>query len=70
VAPVQIDLLSSLDGIASFDEVWERRIDAHHGDVPAHYLSAEDLIRAKEAAGRAQDRAAVETLRQVGRNSD
>jgi hypothetical protein len=63
VPPVRIDLLSSLDGIPSFEEAWTRRVDAAYGPVPAHYLGLEDLIAAKEAADRPQDRADVAALR-------
>ncbi|NOT32019.1 MAG: hypothetical protein HOP15_16355 [Planctomycetes bacterium] len=62
VAPVRIDLLTSLDGVSSFDEAWDRRVDAGYGPVAAHYLGLEDLIAAKEAAGRPQDRADVASL--------
>lgn len=63
VPPVRIDLLASLDGLPSFDEAWDRRVDASYGPVPAHYLGFEDLLAAKEAAGRPQDRADIESLR-------
>src|SRR4051794_8589939 len=39
VAPVRIDLLTRLDGIHSFAEVWKRRVDAKYGAVDAHYIS-------------------------------
>lgn len=65
VAPVRIDLLASLDGVASFAEAWQRRIDAAYGPVPAHYLGLDDLIAAKEAADRPQDRVDVAALRKA-----
>ena len=63
VPPVRIDLLASLDGIRSFGEAWDRRVDGSYGPVPAHYLGFEDLLAAKEAAGRPQDRADIASLR-------
>jgi len=62
VAPVRIDLLSSLAGIPSFETAWANRVDAFYGDVRAHYLSLDDLIRAKTASGRDQDRADLRSL--------
>ncbi len=38
VAPVRIDLLSSLAGERAFRTAWKRRVDARFGSVPAHYL--------------------------------
>jgi predicted nucleotidyltransferase len=65
VAPIRIDLIKSLPGIASFEEAWQRRIDADYGTTPAHYLSLDDLIVAKEHAGREQDLADLRHLRRV-----
>jgi hypothetical protein len=66
VAPVRIDLLKSVSG-TTFQTGWKRRAKARFGAAPAWFLSLEDLIRAKQAAGRAQDRADVEMLRRVQR---
>jgi predicted nucleotidyltransferase len=65
VAPVRIDLLSKIPGCPSFEAAWKNRVTASFGAVRAHYLGLEDLIRAKEAAGRDQDRADVRVLRRV-----
>lgn len=65
VAPVRIDLLSSMAGCPSFDAAWERRIEARFGTVKTYYVGLDDLIRAKEAAGRIQDRADVRVLSRV-----
>ena len=63
VAPVRIDLLSEIAGFPDFASVWRRRIEARFGSEPAHYLGIEDLISAKKAAGRPQDRADLRVLR-------
>jgi predicted nucleotidyltransferase len=63
VAPTRIDLLCKLSGIPEFHAAWESRTDAKFGDVDAHYLSLDDLIREKESAGRDQDRADLRSLR-------
>lgn len=69
VAPVRIDLLSAMPGCPSFEAVWKTRVEARFGAVKANYLSLDDLIRAKEAAGRAQDRADVRVLRRAKRHT-
>lgn len=65
VAPIRIDLLAKIPGFPDFEAAWKNRIDAQFGTVDAHYLGLDDLIRAKEAAGRAQDRADVRVLRRA-----
>ena len=65
VAPVRIDLLPEIAGFSNFAEAWEGRVDARFGAVPTHYLGLDALIRAKEAAGRPQDRADVRVLRRA-----
>jgi hypothetical protein len=65
VAPIRIDLHAGLDGLDHFDHAWSRRIDAPFGTVSTHYLSLEDLVRVKEAAGREQDRADLAVLRKI-----
>lgn len=59
VAPIRIDVLSEIPGLRSFKEAWKHRVDARFASVTTHYLGLDDLIRAKEATGRAQDRADV-----------
>jgi predicted nucleotidyltransferase len=62
VAPTRIDLLSRVSGIDDFAAAWERRIAASFSDVPAYYISLEDLIQAKISAGRDQDKADLRSL--------
>lgn len=62
VAPVRIDLLSSLAGIEGFEQAWRQREAARYGSVDTHYISLDDLISAKQSAGRDQDRADLEQL--------
>ena len=63
--PVMVDILPEISGV-DFDRAWRRRvmetIDAETG-LRVPFISAADLIAAKEAAGRAQDLADVEALR-------
>ena len=65
VAPSRIDLISRLAGNQDFQAAWDSRVDAKFGEVDAHYLSLDDLIREKESAGRDQDRADLRSLRRV-----
>jgi Nucleotidyl transferase of unknown function (DUF2204) len=65
VAPIRIDLLPEIPGFPGFEVAWKNRVKARFGSVAACYLGLDDLIRAKEAAGRAQDRADVRVLRRV-----
>lgn len=63
--PVMVDILPEIAGV-DFDKAWRRRvvetIDAETG-LQVSFISADDLIATKEAAGRAQDLADVEALR-------
>jgi hypothetical protein len=68
VAPVRIDLLLKLTDRDEPDKLWERRIHGVLGETPAFYLSREDLIRAKEAANRPQDRADLRRLKRLDRH--
>jgi predicted nucleotidyltransferase len=67
VAPTRIDLMSRLDGVEDFESAWTKRIDAEFGDVPAHFLSLEELIQSKTSAGRDQDKADLRALRRASR---
>ncbi len=55
VPPVRIDLLTQMDGPKNFAVAWKRKVNAPMGDSSAFFLSREDLIVAKLAAGRPQD---------------
>jgi hypothetical protein len=66
--PVAIDILPAVDGL-DFDTAWSRRveglIDQATGDT-ANFLSREDLIASKLAAGRPRDLLDVEDIREAG----
>ncbi|HUJ51331.1 MAG TPA: nucleotidyl transferase AbiEii/AbiGii toxin family protein [Bryobacteraceae bacterium] len=65
--PIAIDILPHIDGV-DFDRAWERRIsnviDTQTG-LAAYFISKEDLIASKLAAGRTRDLADVEEIRQA-----
>jgi len=64
VQPGRVDILQGIAGVP-FDEAWERRVEKLiDGQTPAHVISREHLIQNKLAAGRYQDLADVEKLRE------
>jgi hypothetical protein len=54
VAPNRIDIMMDVPGI-EFETAWNNRIQSQYGDIPIFILSLNDLIAAKEEAGRDQD---------------
>ncbi len=69
VAPVRIDLVSEVPGCPNFAAAWRRCVGARFGSVKAYYLGLDDLIRAKEATGRDQDKVDVRVLRRAKRHA-
>ena len=64
VEPDRIDILQGIAGV-TFDEAWPSRVETLlDKDTPAHVISREHLIQNKLAAGRHQDLADVEKLRE------
>lgn len=65
--PVAVDILPAIDGV-DFDTAWAHRvegiIDQATGDT-AYFISKEDLIVSKLAAGRARDLLDVEDIREA-----
>lgn len=68
-APVGVDVLTLIPGV-DFEAAWLHRvevvIDAKLG-LKAFFISAEDLVTAKLAAGRPQDLADVDAIRRAQR---
>lgn len=54
VPPVRVDVFMGIPGVV-FAEAWPRRMTTDFDGLPVHFISREDLIAAKRAAGRAQD---------------
>ena len=62
--PVGVDILTAIPGI-EFDVAWPRRVEDVFDvetSLRANYISRDDLLAAKRAAGRRQDLADVEAI--------
>lgn len=68
--PHGIDLLPTIPGV-EFDAAWQRRVEVEidkASGLRANFISADDLIAAKLAAGRPQDIADAEAIRKARRS--
>ncbi|MCB0026387.1 MAG: nucleotidyltransferase [Anaerolineales bacterium] len=63
VPPIRVDILMGIDGV-EFASAWERRANIPFDDLSVSFISREDLIRAKLAAGRPQDLLDAKSLSQ------
>ena len=54
IEPNRIDFLMSIERLR-FETAWDRRVVSSYGGVRIYLLGRQDLIRAKQAAGRPQD---------------
>jgi len=61
VAPVRIDIITSLSGV-SWDEVQSGRTTAEFGDQTVYYLGRQQLVLNKRAVGRKKDIADLEAI--------
>ena len=62
VQPNRIDLLTSITGV-SFEAIWIGRTPGTLDGVPVQFIGREELIKNKEATGRAKDLGDVDELR-------
>ncbi len=66
-APIGVDVLTKIPGI-EFDAAWQRRVEDvvdEKTGLKATFISAEDLIVSKEAAGRLQDLADADAVKKA-----
>jgi len=54
VPPVRVDVLMGIPGI-QFEECWNRRVEVDFNGLKVIFISKQDLIASKRAAGRPQD---------------
>ena len=55
VAPVRIDLLTSISGV-TFDEAWPARVEVERDGLMIPFIGVDAFLRNKDASGRDQDR--------------
>jgi hypothetical protein len=68
--PVMVDIMPKITGV-EFDEAWSRRVDVQIDDeLSVPFISRQDLLTAKLAAGRAQDLIDVDALRESSNSQD
>ncbi|HAQ62462.1 TPA: hypothetical protein DCR49_10775 [Candidatus Delongbacteria bacterium] len=63
-APLRVDILMSAAGI-EFEEAWNNREEVLIDDFKINFISLDDLIKAKEASGRPQDKIDVRKLKKA-----
>lgn len=64
IAPVRIDIKTRVEGV-EFADAWAHRVEGEAFGLPLAFISREDLITAKIAAGRPQDLIDIDNLRNV-----
>ncbi len=65
--PNRVDFITSL-GSVSFETAWAGRVEGRYGNQDVFFLGLDELILAKEDAGRPQDLADLDWLRGIKRN--
>ena len=61
VAPVRVDLITSLTGV-SWEDAFSGKVKDNYGGIKIYYLGREELISNKKALGRKKDLADIEAL--------
>jgi hypothetical protein len=69
VPPVRVDVLMGIPGV-DFEEAWQNRAKVDFDGLVVHFISKPDLIRAKLAAGRAQDLKDAKSLSAAAKSSN
>jgi hypothetical protein len=68
-SPARVDILRTIPGV-DFREAWARRVRMRWDQMMVNLISIDDLIVAKEAAGRPQDLADAKALRSMRNQKD
>lgn len=61
VPPVRVDILMGVPGV-QFDQCWKRRVEVDFDGLKVLFISKQDLIASKRAAGRPQDLIDIDLL--------
>jgi hypothetical protein len=68
--PVMVAIMPKITGV-EFEEAWSRRVDVQiDDDLSVPFISRQDLLIAKLAAGRAQDLIDVDALRESSQSQE
>ncbi|MBN2189521.1 MAG: nucleotidyltransferase [Chitinispirillaceae bacterium] len=59
--PMMIELINAVGGV-TFEEIWRNKVKGRYGDVEVFFISKNDLLKSKKAAGRPQDIRDLEEL--------
>ena len=62
--PIRVDIMMSIPGI-EFDEAWEKREVVKLDNLKVFFISRSDLIIAKEASARPQDKIDIDKLKKA-----
>lgn len=65
--PLRIDILNDLDGVP-FEEAWQNKKIVSFENVPVNFIGYSDLLKVKEKAGRPQDIADINKLKNRKKN--
>jgi len=60
--PLRLDIMMSVPGV-EFEDSWNNRIETDIDGLTVPFISRQDLLKAKEASGRAQDIIDAENLK-------
>jgi len=60
--PFRLDIMMSIPGV-EFEDSWNHRVETQIEELTVPFISKEDLLKAKEASGRAQDIIDAENLK-------
>ncbi len=69
IAPVRIDILTEITGVA-FADAWTKRVGSTFFGVPVHFISLDDLIANKQALGRGSDLKDLKRNRKSGNSEE
>lgn len=67
--PFRLDIMMSIPGV-EFEPAWKHREKVRLEGLTVPFISKADLIRAKDAGGRAQDLIDAENLRKAEQESE
>ncbi len=66
IPPLRVDIMMSIPGV-KFEEAWKNREAVELDNLKIPFISRSDLMRAKEASGRLQDKIDIDRLKEAER---